>query len=225
MHYHDPVTVSWVAALLAGIFGIVGVLGGAALTGTVNSRIDKGKRAYEDQRRWLTDKRQLYARYLTLCESMLREIDGTACFLSYDGSSPIASDDEDVIRENLLSYMRRWDDEVQPLLQELELIASPRVSDLADRNSGALMELTGLIERRGLFVEHYPTWFQAKDLLAVLRNAMREELNFGPLPESYTFRRESDWPWLSDRPTRDSYVQHHDSDSPGAEPNAGPVPP
>lgn len=218
-------TVSWVAALLTGVFGITGVLGGAALTGIVNSRIDRGKRTYEDQRRWSTDKRQLYARYLTLCESMLREIDGTACFLSYDGSSSISSDDEELIRENLMVYMRRWDDEVQPLLQEVELIASPRVSDLADRVSGALMELTGLVEGRGLFVDHYPMWCQAKDLLAVLRNGMRGELDFGPLPDSYTFRRESDWPWLSDRPTRDSYVQRHDPESLGAEPSDGPVPP
>lgn len=218
-------TVSWVAALLTGIFGITGALGGAALTGIVNSRIDRGKRTYEDQRRWLTDKRQLYARYLTLCESMLREIDAIACFLSYDGSSSISSDDEELIRENLMVYMRRWDDEVQPLLQQLELIASPRVSDLADRVSGVLMELTGLVEGRGLSVDHYPMWCQAKDLLAVLRNGMRGELDFGPLPDSYTFRRESYWPWLSDRPTRDSYVQRRDPESLGAEPSDGPVPP
>lgn len=202
---------SWIAALLTGIFGIVGVLGGAALSATVNYRLDRGKRTYEDERRWLTDRRQLYAKYLTLCESMLREIDGTACFLSYDGTSPISEESDELIREGLFAYILRWDDELQPLLQELELIASPHVSDIADRMSGALMEVTGLIEQRGIFTDHCPTWFQAKDMLAVLRNAMREELNFHPLPEGYTFRRDPDWPWLPDRPARDSHAQSEDS--------------
>ena len=81
-------TVSWVAALLTGCFGIVGVIGGAALTAVMNSRIERRKRSYDDDRRWLTDRRQLYARYLTLCEGMLRDIDGVACFLKYDESKP-----------------------------------------------------------------------------------------------------------------------------------------
>lgn len=221
MHYFEPVTVSWVAALLTGIFGIVGVMGGAALTATVNFRLDKSKRNFEDERRWLLDKRQLYAKYLTLCEAMLKDIDGIAVLLSYDGSQPIAADDEEHIREGLFQYVYKWDDEVQPLLQEVELIASPKVSDLADRVSGAVLELSGLVETRGFFVDHSPAWFQTKDLLAVVRNAMREELGFAQLPDSYTFRREADWPWLSDRPARESYGQRRRSGSAGDSDDGG----
>ena len=38
------------------------------------------------------------------------------------------------------------------------------------------MELTSLVEPKGVFTQYYPTWFQAQDLLEVLRDAMRVEL-------------------------------------------------
>jgi len=208
------VTSSWLTAVLTGVFGICGVLGGALLTSAANRGLEKRKRSADDERRWLGDQRQLYARYLTMCESMLREIDGVACFLSYDGTKPPSDEDEEHIGDGLLDYCVKWTDELQPLLEELQLIASPSVSNLADRMSGALMELTAEVETRGKFVEHYPMWFQAKDLLGVLRNAMREELGIAPLPESRTFRRRrDDWPWLPDRPGRSTYVQDHQDSS------------
>src|SRR4051794_28616254 len=108
---------SWMSVLIAGIFGISGVLGGALRTGALNHRLEQRKRTAEDQRRWLADQRQLYARYLTMCDAMLREIDGIAVFLSYDGSEPIKAEDEELISDGLLDYNSKWDDELQPLLE------------------------------------------------------------------------------------------------------------
>lgn len=206
--YPVPVTSSWLTPVLTGVFGLCGVLGGVSLTSAANHRLERRKRSAEDDRRWLTDRRQLYARYMTMCESMLREIDSIAVFLSYDGTKSISSDDEHHIGETLLAYNMKWDDELQPLLEELQLIALPKVSDLAVRMSGALMELTTTVESRGRFIDHYPIWFQARDLLGVLRNAMRGELGIALLPDG---PRNSEWPWLADRPARRAYIQYHDT--------------
>lgn len=141
---------------------------------------------------------------------MLKEIDGVAVLLSYDGAEPISDGDEQLVRDGLFEYFVRWDDELQPALGEVELLASPHVADLADRVSGALMELTATVEMRQPFTEHYPTWFQTQDLLEVLRNAMRVELGLSPMAKDRSAgRRSADWPWLPDRPPRQSYVQNH----------------
>jgi hypothetical protein len=86
-------------------------------------------------------------------------------------------------------------------------MASPAVADLADRVSGALMDLTSNIELRGSFEERYPAWFQTQGLIQVLLNAMREEPGL-PLVDADSLRDLS-WPWLAGRPPRESYVQHH----------------
>ena len=84
-------------------------------------------------------------------------------------------------------------------------MASPKVADLADRVSGALMEITTPIETRSFLVDYHPGCFQAQDLLQVLRNSMRSELG---LPGAITSGPISDdWPWLPDRPGRESYTQ------------------
>ena len=106
----------------------------------------------------------------------------------------------------LYAYFEQWDDDLQPALGEVQLMASSSVADLADRVSGALMDLTSNIERRGSFEEHYPAWFQTQDLIQVLRNAMREELGLPPVDADLP--RDLSWPWLTDRPSRESYVQH-----------------
>jgi len=203
--------VPWYAALLTGICAALGVLGGAILTGLTNSRIENQKKVNEEAGRWTADRRMLYARYVTLCESMLRQVDAVAVFLRYDSSGrPDSDTDEQFVSEGLLEYHARWDEELQSVLEELQLIAGDEVADLADRVSGALMELTSPIELRESFTSYYPAWFQTKDLLAVLRNAMRVELGVGRLSAS-TFVRSADWPWLPDRPPAESYVQRHSS--------------
>ncbi|MEO3861757.1 hypothetical protein ABGB08_43335 [Acrocarpospora sp. B8E8] len=128
--------------------------------------------------------------------------------LPYDERAQISEDEAAEIYEDLVEYFQRWEDELQPILLEVELMATPAVADIADRVSGALMEITVEVERRGKFVDYYPGWFQAKDLLEVLHNAMRVELG---LSEALllTDHREGNWPWLDSRPSRESYVQHH----------------
>jgi hypothetical protein len=86
-------------------------------------------------------------------------------------------------------------------------MASPAVAELAHRMQGALWETTSPIERRDVFVNYYPVWFQARDMYDVLMDAMRVELGL-PSTGRSTFPRAADWPWLSDRPSRESYRQN-----------------
>lgn len=147
---------------------------------------------------------------------MLRDVDSFACFLSYDGVQTVADEDEEFIAEGLLDYFKRWDTELQPVLGDVQLLAGAEVADLADRVSGALMQITGVIEQRRAFVEYYPGWFRAGDLLAVLRNAMRSEL--GLKDEIHTYLpRSGDWPWLEGRPSEEDYVRRQ-LDIPGRPP-------
>jgi hypothetical protein len=139
---------------------------------------------------------------------MLREVDAVAVFLNYDEAGPPESSDEEIIVEGLQAYYERWDDEVQPALGEVQLLASSEVADLADRVSGALMLLGGEVEQRAPFTLYYPMWFQACDLLSVLRNAMRNELGVAERVED-TIPRDDNWPWLADRPSRETYAQGH----------------
>lgn len=198
-------------ALLSGGFALAGALGGVLLSGSVTHRAEDRRLRTEDERRWLTDRRVAYAAFLGLAESMLRQIDDVAIFLSFTGAEPVSEDDEEALSEGLTDYLMRWNDDLQPALGEVELLASPEVADLADRVTFALMELTANVELRGTHKEHFPTWLQSQDLLEVLRNAMRAELGL-PIMSVDTRasgRRTGDWPWLSDRPPRDSYTQDH----------------
>lgn len=197
-------------ALFSGGFALLGGLGGVLLSGHINRRADERRLKAEDDRRWLTDRRTAYASFLGLAESMLRQVDGVAVFLPYEGTVPVPEDDEELIADGLFEYFRRWEEELQPELGEVELLASPEIADLADRVSGALMEVTVYVERRDAFTEYYPAWFQAQDLLEVLRNAMRAELGLPAMSKDRAHgRRTGDWPWLPDRPPRESYVQNH----------------
>jgi hypothetical protein len=197
----------WVPAI-TGICTLAGAIGGVWLAGRAGRRNEQGRLEAEDQRRWLADRRRIYAAYLGLADSMLRQIDGVAVFLSYDGTEVISEEREEMLKEGLFECFVRLDDEVEPALLEVQLIATPAVADLADRMSGALSMLTEPIETREAFVDYYPSWFQARDLYGVLMDAMRLELG---LPEkgASPFPRPADWPWLPDRPPYESYRQSH----------------
>lgn len=205
-----------VAVVVAGGFGVVGTVVGALMSTWLGRAADQRRLAAEDERRWQADRRHVYAAFLTMSESMLREIDGTAVLLSYDGKEQVSEEDEEYLADGMHDYIRRWDDELQPALGDVQLLASGRVADLADRVSGALLEVTTVVELRGAFTDYYPIWFRARDLLGVLRNAMRSELGLaegieGPVPE------DADWPWLEDRPTEEEYIQRQ-AEIPGRPP-------
>ncbi|MFI8927011.1 hypothetical protein ACIG3E_04895 [Streptomyces sp. NPDC053474] len=203
----DPQTT---AALLAGGFALAGSLGGVLISGNLARRTDERRLAAEDERRWLTDRRASYSSYLGLAESMLKEIDSVAVLLSYDGEQPVTSDEEELIVEGLADYLVKWDEVLQPALGEVQLLATSEVADLADRVSGALLELTIYVETRRAFTEYYPSWFQAQDLVKVLKDAMRVELGVSATFQNATLSRQlAEWPWLPDRPPREAYFQGH----------------
>lgn len=197
-------------ALLVGGFTLAGGLGGSLLTGWLSRGTERRRIEAEDERRWLTDRRTAFAQFLGLSESMLRDIDSAAVFLPGHGRDASAEDDE-IRVERLYDYIHMWETELQGALGEVELLATPEVVDLADRVSTALIEVTAPVELRSQFEEYYPMWFQARDLLEVLRNAMRTELGLSSMSvdDRTTARRANDYPWLADRPARQSYVQHH----------------
>jgi hypothetical protein len=105
-----------------------------------------------------------------------------------------------MIRSDLSDYIAKWDEELQPRLGEVQLLASPEVGDLADRVAGALMSITSPIELRRTFGEYFPDWFRTQDLIVILRNAMRVELGLDPAAvDAYPARRDPNWPWLTKR--------------------------
>jgi hypothetical protein len=191
--------------LVVGLLGMAGGLGGVFLGGYVARGTEKRRIEVEDARRWLTDRRSVYANFLGLAQAMLAEIDSFAIFLSRDEGTDIGEGDEGYIREGLFAYFQRWQAELQPILGEIELLATPHVADLADRVSGALMDITSVVEQRGSFDSYYPDWFRCQDLFEVLRDAMRKELGLdSPVREM----RSPDWPWLPDRPSREKFMNH-----------------
>lgn len=147
---------------------------------------------------------------------MLREIDGVATFLPYRGDETLTDEDEGFLRDGLTDYFMRWEEDLQPALSDLQLVAGGKVADLAERASGALMEITGVVKSRGPLVNHYPAWFRAQDLCVVLRNAMRSELGVQDAVET-TYPRPADWPWLDDRASEEEYIRHQ-TEIPGRPP-------
>jgi hypothetical protein len=112
----------------------VGLLLGGLVGGFIDTWSYHRSIRDEDVRRWQNDRRVAYAAYLALTNVMLRDIDGVASSLPYsDDSEPISASDEASVVDGLLDYFMRWDDELQPALGEVQLLASPEVADMADR--------------------------------------------------------------------------------------------
>ena len=193
---------------VSGAIGVGGSVVGILLSDRTGRANERRRLSAEDERRWLQERRVSYAGYLELCLDMLRELDGIGVMPSYDGSEPIDDDGEEIIRDGLVEYFHRWETKLQAALADVQLIASPRVADLADRVSAGLAEATGPIEHREPFTSYYPVWFQTRDLVGVLRNAMRDEIGVQPGPKA-GLPGDPDWPWLPDPPSRESYVQDH----------------
>ena len=196
-----------VTPILTGGFTLAAGVIGAVLAGVFARQGESRRRQAEVDRQWVTDRRAVFARYLALAEAMHRDIDTIAVFLPYDGSTKIAPQDDELISDELIAYIACWEQELQPLLGELQLVASKNVTDIAERVSGALMEMTVFLERRQAFTLYYPMWFQAQDLIRVLRNEMRTELGLHSHGDSGPV--DHGWPWLDSRPSYESYIQDH----------------
>ena len=201
-------------ALIAGGFALIGAIAGVVLNARFGYSAERRRIEAEDERRWLADRKNAYARYLGMCTSMHQEIDRIAVFLRYDtDSASLPADDERHLSDALGEFLEAWEKELSPLLGEVALIASPKVVDLSDRVSGALLALTAPIETRDTFTSYYPAWFQAQDLIHVMRDEMRAEIGLAPVGEVFPvgLRADGSWPWLEDRPARESYIQNHSS--------------
>ena len=147
------------AVVIAGGFGVAGTIVGVVMTTWLGRSAERRHLAAEDDRRWLADRRRVYAAFLVLSQSMLREIDEVAGFLPYRGDEEVTDEDETFMADGLRDYFVRWDDQLQPALSDVQLVAGSEVADLAERVSGALMEITTVVEQRGPFVNYYPSWF------------------------------------------------------------------
>lgn len=180
----------------AAIIGIGGVVIGSLLTGVLGRLSDRSRVRSEDERRWQGDRRVMYAKYLGLANAMLKEIDGVTIFLHRPGGQPLAKEDDELIKDGLFEYQVKWDEQLQPALGEVQLLASPEVADLADRVSGALLDVTSVAEARGALDDFYPWWDKTEKYIAKLRNAMRRELGLPPMLE--VDKRKGYWPWTDE---------------------------
>lgn len=105
------------SAWLLGV-GAVGV--GSIGTYVIGLLGDRRRVRLEDQRRWLTERQNLYSDYLKMVEALAQSADSIACFLPRDEESPKMSENEDaLVREMSFEWMIRWDDELQPLLRRV----------------------------------------------------------------------------------------------------------
>jgi hypothetical protein len=201
----------WLTPVLTGSFALLGGLTGVVLSSYLARRNDEKRTANEDERRWLVDRRHLYAKYLSLIASMLEGIERASVYLSYDGTEQITEEDEELIKEEVLDLYSRWDDEVQFVLGEVQLIATPKVAELADRASWALMILVGDMDSRKTWLGDIDTrktyrevnaaHYLTLHLVEALRNAMRDELGLTEPVQTWPKSSEwLDWPWLSDKP-------------------------
>lgn len=205
--------------LITGLFVLTAASFGALLGGLLSRGAERRRIRAEDDRRWLADRRTVYGKYLGLCKALLEQIDRIGVFLPYNPGDALSDEDDKIIREDLHDYWTRWEDVLQPALAELQLLASPKVADLSDRASAALMDITGPIETRKAFTEYYPTWFQTQDLIQVMVNSMRRELGLSDLPIEGRGRDNDQWPWLTSRPPRESYATNGSATKPSPEPH------
>ena len=65
-----------ITVVVAGGFGVAGTILGVVMTTWLGRSAEQRRLAAEDDRRWLADRRRVYAAFLVLSQSMLREIDG-----------------------------------------------------------------------------------------------------------------------------------------------------
>jgi len=200
-------TSTWLLSVLAALLG-------SAATYLLSRSGDRRRLAAEDQRRWLNDRRTLYARYLGMVERLERDADSIGCFLPHDGDAPPMDDDDDerLVREMSQEWMERRDMELQPLLSEVELLATPKVADLAARAAHAVLAAVPQPQHLGpgrsritptAYSDHWPTQQMANGIRELLRNEMRAELGLDPV--SNQAPGDHAWPWLPDQP---SYEDH-----------------
>jgi len=190
------VTTDLLPALLTGAFGLGGVLGGVLLSGHVARRAEQQRIIADDAKRWQADRRHSYALNLSHIESMLTDIYGTSALLSYDGTKPIEEEDIPLLVEDVIELYDRWENELQPAVREIQLLAGVKVAESADRTSWALMELIGYLDSKQTSQQVGEYSKRTQYLIQTTRNAMRAEL--GLADPVMSFPMPKNWPWLPD---------------------------
>lgn len=115
--------------LLTGGFALAGGLGGVILSNNFTSRAARQQRAEEDARRWLADRRHIYAAYLALVASLFKDIEDISVFLTSPGDevdAERAASNEESIAEGVPKFYERWENEVQQAFNEVLLLARVR---------------------------------------------------------------------------------------------------
>lgn len=194
---------------------LVGVVVGVAVGHLSGRAADHRRLSEEDARRWLNDRRTLYAHYLAVITGFENDCSDTACFLPYKRGDPFDDDVRQFIGDETLELFVRWQDDITPGLTEIELMASPKVSDLAARAAFAIYQSAPSVQYPGTdreqivptsYGDYWPSSQCARDLIDLLRNAMRVELGLEPVQNMAL--TDADWPWLpSQRATLEHYEQ------------------
>lgn len=193
-------------AVVAGLIGVGGSLCGVLLSTFLGARTERRKLSEADARRWLEDRRRVYADFLLLCQSMSNQIEFTGLNLPYDDSKSEDEDSRDARIDQVYEYYGRWEDELQTILAEVMLVGGANVADMAARVSDALMGLGGFAEVGGYFVDFYPKKQRTDDLIGLLRNTMRGDLgNHEDIDSRPT--GDAEWPWPSSIPGEIEYVR------------------
>jgi regulator of sigma D len=184
---------TWITPVLTGSFALVGGLGGVFLSNHFTNRVEERRTANEDARRWLSERRHVYAKYLALVASMMKDISTWMVFLP-QSEDQRSLEDVEYLKERVFDFYSRWDDELQPALEEVQLLANKKVAELADRTSWALLEMNGFLDSNQLYDEVFEYDGLTRHLIKETRNAMRAELG---LAESlHTYPMPDNWPWL-----------------------------
>ncbi len=182
--------------VVTGLLALGGALVGSAASYMFGARAAARQTQVEDARRWLTDRRALYANYLALCESMLREIRELHGTGPHVRASTVAGREyEMVVTPRLSALADREDDELAPALGEVRLMGGFQVGDLAERALEALaLGVASLVlddpasSRNDVLL--------TSEIIHALRNAMRVELGMAGLELGEP--RDVDWPYLRD---------------------------
>jgi hypothetical protein len=167
-------------SVLTGFFTVIAAFGGIVINNRMLVASERLRIAADDNRLWLADRRKAYVRFLTTCEDMLRDLDQIDRINSSIEDVFPGTENEALAREELVMYLGKWEDVLQPRLLEVRLVANFEVDDLASRMSGALFAAPSIADEDEVLDQPDPERLQARELLYKLRTAMRQELGLAP---------------------------------------------
>jgi hypothetical protein len=128
----------WMIPTLTGSIGVVGTLTGVWLNSLLTRRADRKRVRIEDDRRWLADKKRVYVEFLNLADSMIYQVSNITLGY-YDPNTGESIEASEETQRGLDEFMDRVNKQLDPILAELRLISTDKVSELAERISETLL--------------------------------------------------------------------------------------